>query len=73
MTFSIPFLNLPNFIILLFSKARQSQSNAETTVPDFEANCSKREFLREMIFTNHEAFQSDYDIAGLMAQYPRQF
>jgi hypothetical protein len=62
MTFTLPFLN-----------TGPAQSSADRTASEFEADRSMREFLRELIFSNYNAIQSDWDIAALITQYPRQF
>jgi hypothetical protein len=71
MTFSIPHMKLPDFFNLLFSSAGLSRSSEEMSVPDFEADRFEREVLREIIFSNHGAINSDYDIAAVMTQNSR--
>ena len=73
MTFTTPLSRVIHSIKQLFITSELSQTSARMTVPKSDADRYEREVLREMILRNHNAIQSDQDVAALMALYPRPF
>ncbi len=70
MTLTFPMFDLSNlkrsFGATITKPAAQVNSESDNAHPE-------RTFLRELMFNNPEAIQSDLGLMAMMTQYPRQF
>jgi hypothetical protein len=73
MTLTFPIINLSNLKRTFW--AIVAQSTAPTAQENSEGDNAhpERAFLRELMFNNPEAIQSDLGLMAMMTQYPRQF
>lgn len=73
MTLTFPIFNLSNLIRNFRATNIQPAAPAAQLNSEHDNALAERAFLRELMFNNPEAIQSDLGLMAMMTQYPRQF
>lgn len=73
MTLTFPMLNIFDLNHSLFATFVRPAAPTAQAISECDDVPAERDFLRELMFNNAEAIQSDLGLMEMMAQYPREY
>ncbi len=73
MTLTFPMFNISDLKQTLFATFARLAAPTAQAISEYDDALAERAFLRELMFNNAEAIQSDLGLMEMMTQYPRHF
>jgi len=73
MTLTFPIFNISSLKQTIFAAFAWPATSTALAISEYDDALAERAFLRELMFNNAEAIQSDLALMEMMTQYPRHF
>ena len=73
MTLTFPIFNISDLKQTLLATFSRPVAPTAQAISEYDDVLAERVFLRELMFHNAEAIQSDLGLMEMMTQYPRHF